>query len=163
MKNNVVDLKVLIDNDFSTELFPMDSYGYIKPVKKGSTPVNNITDSTDKRDTSDFATRIDFGATYGATNSELLKQVQERYKKKFGYEGIKGLFLHKLDSEQVGVKTITEHRFAKGLNAFESVYLRYKVNWIGMYMQYIILIILLVSMSIKFVKSVFDIVTYYAK
>ena len=31
MKNNVVDLKVLIDNDFSTELFPMDSYGYIKP------------------------------------------------------------------------------------------------------------------------------------
>ena len=158
MKNNVVDLKVLIDNDFSTELFPMDSYGYIKPVKKGSTPVNNITDSTDKRDTSDFATRIDFGATYGATNSELLKQVQERYKKKVGYERSKGLFLHKLDSEQVGVETITEHRFAKGLNAFESVYLRYKVNWIGMYMQYIILIILLVSMSIKFVKSVFDIV-----
>jgi len=27
MKNNVVDLKVLIYKDFSTELFPMDDYG----------------------------------------------------------------------------------------------------------------------------------------
>ncbi|SUN42476.1 Uncharacterised protein [Streptococcus agalactiae] len=34
MKNNVVDLKVLIDNDFSTELFPLDNFGYIKPPKK---------------------------------------------------------------------------------------------------------------------------------
>ncbi|MGG1930795.1 hypothetical protein AAYR32_06135, partial [Streptococcus agalactiae] len=35
---------------------------------------------------------------------------------------------------------------------------RYKVNWIGMFMQYIILIVLLISMSIKLVKSVFDII-----
>ena len=56
-----------------------------------------------------------------------------------------------------GVESITEHRFVGQLNAFEAVYMRYKVNWIGMFMQYIILIVLLVSMSIKFVKSVFDI------
>ena len=152
MKNNVVDLKVLIDNDFSTELFPMDSYGYIKPIKKGSKPVNKITDSTDKRDTADFATRIDFGATFGTTNTKLLDDMEKKHK------GIKGLLLHKLDSSQNGVETITEHRFISQLSAFESVYLRYKVNWIGMFMQYIILIVLLVSMSIKFVKSVFDII-----
>jgi hypothetical protein len=35
--------------------------------------------------------------------------------------------------------------------------MRYKVNWIGMFLQYIILVILLVSMIIKLVKSVFDI------
>lgn len=152
MKNNVVDLKVLIDNDFSTELFPMDNYGYIKPVKQGSTPVNNITDSIDKRDTVDFATRIDFGATYGSTNSDLLDEMEEKHK------GIKGLFLHRLNSNQTGVETITEHKIVGELNAFEPVYLRYKVNWIGMFMQYIILIVLLISMSIKLVKSVFDII-----
>ncbi|MDO4634856.1 MAG: hypothetical protein Q4A87_02920 [Streptococcus sp.] len=158
MKNNIVDLKVLIDNDFSTELFPLDNFGYIKPPKEGSTPVNNITDSTDKRDTTDFATRIDFGATYGASNSDLLDDMEGKYKKKFGVNGIKGLFLHKLNSNQDGVETITEHKIVGQLNAFEPVYMRYKVNWIGMFMQYIILIVLLISMSIKLVKSVFDIV-----
>lgn len=158
MKNNVVDLKVLIDNDFSTELFPLDDYGYIKPPKEGSTPVNNITDSSDKRDTTDFATRIDFGATYGASNSDLLKDMEDQYKKRIGVEGIEGLFLHKLNANQDGVETITKHKIVGQLNAFEPVYMRYKVNWIGMFMQYIILIVLLISMSIKLVKSVFDIV-----
>lgn len=158
MKNNIVDLKVLIDNDFSTELFPLDSFGYIKPPKEGSTPVNNITDSTDKRDTTDFATRIDFGATYGASNSDLLKDMEAQYKKKFGVDGIEGLFLHRLNANQTGVETITKHRIAGELNSFEPVYMRYKVNWIGMFMQYIILIVLLISMSIKLVKSVFDII-----
>ncbi|MCD3445407.1 MULTISPECIES: pLS20_p028 family conjugation system transmembrane protein [Streptococcus] len=158
MKNNIVDLKVLIDNDFSTELFPLDNFGYIKPPKEGSTPVNNITDSTNKRDTTDFATRIDFGATYGASNSDLLKDMEAKYKKKFGVDGIEGLFLHRLNANQTGVETITKHRIVGELNSFEPVYLRYKVNWIGMFMQYIILIVLLISMSIKLVKSVFDII-----
>lgn len=151
MKNNIVDLKVLIDNDFSTELFPLDDYGYIKPPREGSTPVNNITDSPDKLDTTDFATRIDFGATYGTTNTKLLDEFENKH------PGIKGLFLHKLNANQNGVETITEHRIVGQLNAFEHVYMRYHVNWIGMFMQYIILIVLLIAMSIKFVKSVFDI------
>ena len=158
MKNNVVDLKVLIDNDFSTELFHLDDYGYIKPPKEGSTPVNQITDSPDKRDTTNFATRIDFGATYGASNSGLLKDMEDQYKKKFGVNGIKGLFLHKLNTNQDGVETITEHKIVGELNAFEPVYLRYKVNWMGMFMQYVILIVLLIAMAIKLVKSVFDII-----
>ena len=153
MKNNVVDLKVLIYKDFSTELFPMDDYGYIKPVQEGSTPVNNITDNPDQRDTADFATKIDFGANYGTTNPKLLKDMQEDDKIK----GIKGLFLHKLNSNNTGVESITEHRLINQLSAFESVYMRYKVNWIGMFLQYIILAVLLISMIIKLVKSIFDI------
>lgn len=152
MKNNVVDLKVLIDNDFSTELFPMDDYGYIKPPKEGSTPVNNITDSKDKRDTTDFASRIDFGATYGASNEDLLEEIEKKH------SGMKGLFLHRLNANQTGVETIKNHKVIEQLNAFSPVYMRYRVNWIGMFMQYIILIVLLISMSIKLVKSVFDIV-----
>lgn len=153
MKNNVVDLKVLIYKDFSTELFPMDDYGYIKPVQEGSTPVNNITDNPEQRDTTDFATKIDFGANYGTTNPKMLKMMQEDDK----IAGIKGLFLHKLNSNNTGVESITEHRLINQLSAFESVYMRYKVNWIGMFLQYIILAILLVSMIIKLVKSIFDI------
>ena len=153
MKNNVVDLKVLIYKDFSTELFPMDDYGYIKPVQEGSTPVNNITDNSEQRDTADFATKIDFGANYGTTNPEMLRNIEKNDKIK----GIKGLFLHKLNSNNTGVESITEHRVINQLSAFESVYMRYKVNWIGMFLQYIILVVLLVSMIIKLVKSIFDI------
>ncbi|WP_018378208.1 pLS20_p028 family conjugation system transmembrane protein, partial [Streptococcus ovis] len=152
MKNNVVDLKVLIDNDFSTELFHLDDHGFIKPPKEGSTPVNNITDSPDKRDTSDFASRIDFSATFGATDSELLDTLEKKQK------GMKGLFLHQLNATQDGILTINEHKFIGQLNAFEPVYKRYKVNWIGMFAQYAILIVLLISMAIKLVKSIFDIV-----
>lgn len=152
LKNNVVDLKVLVDNDFSTELFPLDASGYIKPPKEGSTPLNNITDAPDQRDTADFATKIDFSATYGTSNADQL----DLWKKKI--KGIKGLFLHKLNANQDGVDTITTHRVVDGLSSFESVYLRYKVNWIGMFMQYGILIVLLLSMSIKLVKSIFDII-----
>ena len=151
MKNNVVDLKVLIDKDFSTELFPMDDYGFIKPIQEGSTPLNNITDSPDKRDTSDFASRIDFSATFGATDTVLLDALEAKQK------GLKGLFLHQLNATQNGILTVDEHRIIKGLNSFEPVYMRYKVNWIGMFAQYFILIILLTSMAIKLVKSIFDI------
>ena len=153
MKNNVVDLKVLIYKDFSTELFPMDDYGFIKPVQEGSTPVNNITDDPAQRDTTDFATKIDFGANYGTTNPQMIQDIEKHDK----IPGIKGLFLHKLNSNNTGVESITEHRVINQLSAFESVYMRYKVNWIGMFLQYIILIVLLVSMIIKLVKSVFDI------
>ena len=152
MKNNVVDLKVLLENDFDQDLFPLDDYGYIKPVQTGSTAVNNITDAVDKRDTADFATKIDFSANFGASNSDLLDELNEKYK------GAKGLFLHKLNSSQDGVATIKTHKIVDGLNAFESVYLRYKVNWIGMFLQYGILIVLLFSMALKLVKSIFDIV-----
>lgn len=130
----------------------MDDYGYIKPPKEGSTPVNNITDSKDKRDTTDFASRIDFGATYGASNEDLLEEIEKKH------SGMKGLFLHRLNANQTGVETIKNHKVIEQLNAFSPVYMRYRVNWIGMFMQYIILIVLLISMSIKLVKSVFDIV-----
>lgn len=151
MKNNVVDLKVLLENDFDQELFPLDDYGYIKPVQEGSTAVNNITDAADKRDTADFASKIDFTANFGASNTEQLNDLEALY------PGVKGLFLHKLNSSQDGVATITTHKIVDGLNAFESVYLRYKVNWIGMFLQYGILIVLLFSMALKLVKSIFDI------
>ena len=151
VKNNVTDLKILIDKDFNTELFPLDNQGFIKPVKEGSTPINNITDATSKKNSSDYISKIDFGATYGVSNTDLLGDWNKTR------TGIKGLMLHKLNSNADGIETIHTHKIISGLNAFESVYLRYKVNWVAMFAQFFILIILFITMSIKLVKSVFDI------
>ena len=154
MKNNVVDLKILIDKDFKTDLFPLDNQGFIKPVKEGSTAVNNITDADNKRDSLDYVNKIDFTANYGVSNVDFVKDWQKSSKT---LSGLQGLFQHKLNANNDGVDSINQHRVASGLNAFEAVYLRYKVNWVAMYAQYIILIILFISMSVKLVKSVFDI------
>lgn len=151
MKNNVVDLKILIDKDFKTDLFPLDNQGFIKPVKEGSTAVNNITDADDQKDSNNYISKIDFGASYGVSNVDLLKEWNKTH------TSIKGLLLHKLNSNGDGIETIHTHKIVSGLNAFETIYLRYKVNWVAMFAQFLILIILFISMSVKLVKSVFDI------
>lgn len=150
IKNNVVDLKVLIDNDFDTKKFPMDDQGYIKPVGKNSTPVNTITDGKEDRLSPNFVSQINFGAALGTTDVESLEKLDEKT------PGYKGLFLHQVNSLQTGITYISEHRALKGLGAFESVYPRFKVNWIGMFGQFAILMVLLTMMSIKVVKSVFE-------
>ena len=150
IKNNVVDLKVLIDNDFDTKKFPMDDHGYINPVQKGSTAVNSINDKKGERLSPNFVTQLNFSAALGTTDVESLEKLDEKTK------GYKGLFLHKVNGMQDGISTISEHRALKGLSAFESVYPRYKVNWVGMYAQFIVLMVLLTMMSIKVVKSIFE-------
>ncbi|XZR19804.1 pLS20_p028 family conjugation system transmembrane protein, partial [Streptococcus canis] len=70
LKNNVVDLKVLVDKNFDTNLFPMDDHGYIMPVVDGAIPLNKITDDVSQKDSTDFVTQLDFGASYGVTNAK---------------------------------------------------------------------------------------------
>lgn len=155
--NNVVDLKVLIENDFDQDKFSMDEYGFIKPRlssnedKEALPALNNITDDSSKRDTEHYISNVDLSATYGVTDTELLEQLEKKNK------GLKGLFLHQINSNQDGIQTINEHRVANGMNAFESVFMRYKVNWIAMIAQYIVLGILLGVMCVKIPKSVFEV------
>lgn len=154
IKNNVVDLKVLMDNDFDVNKFPLDSQGFIKPVKANSTAVNAITDQASEKDKPNFIANIDFSNMLGTTNPELLEQLEKSYGNKG--KGYKGLYLHKIDDLGTGITSITEHRMMKGLSAFEPVYPRYKVNWIGLFSQSLILIVLLLMMSVKVVKSIFE-------
>ena len=154
IKNNVVDLKVLMDNDFDVTKFPLDSQGFIKPVKANSTAVNDITDQASEKDKPNFIANIDFSNMLGTTNPELLEQLEKSYGNKG--KGYKGLYLHKIDDLGTGITSITEHRMMKGLSAFEPVYPRYKVNWIGLFSQSLILIVLLLMMSVKVVKSIFE-------
>lgn len=148
LKNNVVDLKLLIENNFDTSKYPLDNMGFINP----KLTANNINDTN--HDSSDFISNLDFSANYGATDSELLDNLEKGQ----NGEGLKGLFLHLPNSDQTGINTVTEHRAWENLNNFEPVYPRYKVNWIGMFAQYATLIILLVMMSIKVVKSIFEMI-----
>ncbi|MFS5201040.1 hypothetical protein V2T39_07235 [Streptococcus agalactiae] len=150
LKNNVVDLKVLVDKNFDTNLFPMDDHGYIMPVVDGAIPLNKITDDVAQKDSTDFVTQLDFGASYGVTNAKYLLDWQ-----KFpGKMGLQGLFQHQLNANRDGVVSMNEK---SPLKALEAVYPRYKVNWTAVFVQYGILLVLLISMSIKFVKSVVDI------
>ncbi|HEL0009527.1 TPA: hypothetical protein TUL06_001263 [Streptococcus equi subsp. zooepidemicus] len=150
LKNNVVDLKVLVDKNFDTNLFPMDDHGYIMPVVDGAIPLNKITDDVSQKDSVDFVTQLDFGANYGVTNADYLKNWQ----KSSGKKGLQGLFQHQLNANRDGVVSMNER---SPLKTLEAVYPRYKVNWTAVFVQYGILLVLLISMSIKFVKSVIDI------
>lgn len=150
LKNNVVDLKVLVDKNFDTNLFPMDDHGYIMPVVDGAIPLNKITDDVSQKDSVDFVTQLDFGSSYGVTNAKYLEDWESTSKK----EGLKGLFQHQLNANRDGVVSMNERL---PLKALEAVYPRYKVNWTAVFVQYGILLVLLISMSIKFVKSVIDI------
>ncbi|GFG41315.1 pLS20_p028 family conjugation system transmembrane protein [Streptococcus canis] len=150
LKNNVVDLKVLVDKNFDTNLFPMDDHGYIMPVVDGAIPLNKITDDVSLKDSVDFVTQLDFGSSYGVTNAKYLEDWESTSKK----EGLKGLFQHQLNANRDGVVSMNER---SPLKALEAVYPRYKVNWTAVFVQYGILLVLLISMSIKFVKSVVDI------
>lgn len=150
LKNNVVDLKVLVDKNFDTNLFPMDDHGYIMPVVDGAIPLNKITDDVSQKDSTDFVTQLDFEANYGVTNAKYLKEWESTSKKM----GLQGLFQHKLNANRDGVVSMNER---SPLKALEAVYPRYKVNWTAVFVQYGILLVLLISMSIKFVKSVVDI------
>ena len=147
IRNNTVDLKVLAENGFDEKTYPLDSKGYLKNIKKA----NNITDSKKKVNTSDYVGNVNFSASLGVSDTDVGNSLDKAHK------GLKGLFEHEPNSTDDKVIAITEHRFMKSANALENIYPRYRVNWIAVYAQYIVLIVLLLSMSIKIVKSIYEV------
>ena len=147
--NNVVDLKYLALNNFDTSKFKLDKAGYLKPDSGKASYL-----STDPASIN-YPTRLKFGSTLGVTNPKIAENWE---KKNPDLKGLKGLFEHKINDDDSGIDSMSEHRFFKGMNALEAVYLRYKVNWWALYAQLVTVIILLGLMSIKFVKSLFELV-----
>ena len=147
--NNVVDLKYLALNNFDTSKFKLDNAGYLKPDSGKASYL-----STDPASIN-YPTRLKFGSTLGVTNPGIAENWE---KKNPDLKGLKGLFEHKINDDDSGIDSMSEHRFFKGMNALEAVYLRYKVNWWALYAQLVTVIILLGLMSIKFVKSLFELV-----
>lgn len=148
VKNNVTDIMQLVKDDFNTKKYPLDRYGNIK----GNGNYNEITDDPSQKDSGNFITHIDFGASLGATDTETLDNLEKNKKMK----GIKGLFLHYPSDTGVAIKSVNEHRFVSGANLAEKVYSRYKTNFLAIYAQYIVLIVLLAMMCVKMVTSIFE-------
>lgn len=155
IKNNTVDLLDLANNDFrestpkgsKAKSFEMTGNGDLKSVQKA----NSITDDTNQRNDANYVDNVDFGATLGVTDTTLGDKLDKQQ------DGLKGLFEHFPNASGTGVNAADEHRFVKASNTFEKVYTRYRVNWFGVYAQYIVLIVLLLSMGLKLVKSIFEI------
>lgn len=148
VKYNTTDIMELIKGDFNTKKFPLDKYGNLK----GNGAYNSITDDPKKIDSGNFITHINFGASLGATDTETLENLE----KKDNMKGVKGLFLHYPSDTGVAIKAVNEHRLISGANLAEKVYSRYKVNFLAIYAQYVVLIILLSLMSVKLVTSIFE-------
>lgn len=140
--NNIVDVKTLIDNDFDTSVVSVDKQGYLRPTTSNFKQ-NNITSSN--------FNLIDFSATYGVVTGNVLNDLDSQK------DGIKGLFEHKLNADATGVDSIQEHNWVGVLNMFEPVYPRFIINWVPLYAQLIVLIVLVLLMSLKVANSAFEI------
>lgn len=153
IKNNIVDLKQLIRADFNTEALSQDSQGYISFNSEfaKTNGLNKITDSN--------FMHTNLTSWYGASDKTVLEWFKKN--KDNGYnEGVITLFTHELgtnDEDQIEIKTIKENELFSKTNVFLPVYLRYRVNWIGLFIQQILIIMVLFSMGIKLVQSIFSI------
>lgn len=148
IQNNVVDLYIVMSNNFDTQKLGYGDDGYLNP-NKADPALNNINDSN--------ITSLDFTSWYGATDKDTLKKLKE---KGGNFKGAARLLSSKLSSADEGnvrIEKVKESWWNEFSNVFSPVYLRYKVNWLGLFAQQIILLILLVSMAVRFVKSAYSI------
>ena len=119
----------------------------------GTTKLNNLSSDSDILDTN-------FRETIGPVNGEMIKALNSNQK------GAGDIFTHMLDTSSVDksgksiqvVSNIKDHKIISGANQLEPVYSRYVINWAGVYAQLLILIVMFLSMSIRVVKSGFDII-----
>lgn len=152
-KDNTVDIMYLAIHDFDEKGsgegkgFKLDKTGQLEDIAK----TNRLTDSKDMRNSSNYINNVNFGASIGVGDTNLGKKLDETHK------GLKGLFEHQADDSQTAVVAMKEHTIIKGANALEDVYPRYHISWLAIIAEYLVLIVLLVSMSLKLVKSIFQV------
>ncbi|MGQ7508291.1 pLS20_p028 family conjugation system transmembrane protein [Streptococcus suis] len=157
--DNTVDLVVLIENSWDVDkLGYEENSGYLNITKAklndNRTNYNYFTDKT-------FSS-VNFGEFYGAREKDVLQEFIEMSEgdKQSPYYGMADILSSKL---AINFKTKNGQitKIDKGshfLGEFSSVYPRYSVNWIPMYLQQIVVGIVLVMISIVFTTSVFNIV-----
>ncbi len=155
--DNTVDLIKLARGGFNDSL---TKDGVLKVGKSGGSAFNDLTSSGNSENS---ITHVDFGQTISSADTDMVKSLNN-YKKGSG-----DVFTHELYTSKINSKTgkvvndvieISKHSFLlKSLNAFEPVYTRYQVNWIPAFAQLLILGLLFITLAIRIVKSVFDIIT----
>lgn len=159
ISENTVDLLQVIRNNFDTSKLGFDdTTGYLVS-SKASVNLNNIND--------DNIRSTDFTSWYGSSDSDTLDAFMDKAKNNRQYFGVAMILGHVLgtyegdkDSDLVIINKVSESHWYNLKGIFSSVYLRYKVNWIAMFAQQIILMILFIAMSIKFVQSVVNVLSF---
>lgn len=180
-ETNTVDLMMLIKNNFNAEKLGREKGddGFINPSKLGSgVRLNSLNNSN--------ITSTDLGMSYGANNEEMLKYFSEKGGVKTNFDGFVQ-DINPLDNKDLtknnyyGVATILHselrtneyksdgsaeivevvghksHSILKPLNMSNPGYLRYKVNWIGLYIQQLMLIFILAGLLINVIMTIFKV------
>ncbi|KXT83149.1 pLS20_p028 family conjugation system transmembrane protein [Streptococcus panodentis] len=155
-EGNVVDLYVIIQKNFDVNVLGMDKRGFLNPPSDSENKVrlNTIDDSN--------VMQTDYSAWYGGTDKTVLEQFEKDGDGgDANFKGVAPILSSVLRSNEEGnvrIDNVKPGTWSELENVFSAVYPRYSVNWIGLIVQQIVLIALLISMSIRFVQSVFQVI-----
>ncbi|HFI0144873.1 TPA: pLS20_p028 family conjugation system transmembrane protein, partial [Streptococcus suis] len=152
-KDNVVDLTVLIANSWNVDkLGYEEDTGYVNITKAKVDSFNNITDKN--------IYSVNFGASFGAADKDVLEYYIDESDgdKSSAFYGISDILSSKLSANTNDVVKIDKGSAA--VKELSTVYPLYSVNWVGLYIQQIVIIALLFWMAVMFVSSIYNIVIH---
>lgn len=150
LQQNVTDLKLIIRNNFNLESMEatMDDSGFLVTT-------NNLNRITDKNIWSTNFTR-----TIGPDNKELMEAYKEKGDNSSTYSGVATILSSVLDDVNYsdGEANITMYKSRAAGTPFAMMNmtrLRFKVNWIALFAQQIVLLLLLFGLAMRMVQTVF--------
>lgn len=152
--DNTVDLIKIAKGGFSVKL---NKEGTLTNQKGDGSVFNDLTSSGNGANS---ISNIDFGQTITTADTDMISSLN-KYKKGSGDIFTHQLYASKVDTKGNVVDDVTKigsHGILKGLNAFEPVYTRYQVSWIPAFVQLLILAFLFITLAMRVIKSIFDII-----
>lgn len=161
-QDNVTDLNVIIENAWNTTTLGMDEQtGFLNPAAAKDSKGNKINFNSITDETLSYTRLNDY---YGGVEEEELEQFIDLSKDDSSstYYGVAPILSSKLAEHSKNYTRIegTKPSWITGAvgAAFADVYMRYKVNWLGLFIQQIIIIAILLSLAVNFGKSLFNII-----
>lgn len=158
IKSQTTDLQVLIKNNFDLNKLgaTMDDTGYLSTSKT----LNTISDKN--------IYSTDFTETYGADNKEILDYYHDLAgsDKTSPYYGVSAILQTKKttlvadDNGNVENAILVDYKPVSAdsiKRIFKNTYLRFKVNWIGVWVEQVILIAFFIALMIQMVKTVISV------
>ncbi|WP_277281464.1 pLS20_p028 family conjugation system transmembrane protein [Streptococcus hyointestinalis] len=161
LQDNITDLWQLAKNKFDVNKlgrFDGDN-GYINRSQLGEgVKLNKISD--------DNVHSIDFSDNYGANNKELIDYFDKQAKDNNFYTGLPTIFhtvLKSYEYDSDGEPSLVEvtgykyHSILKAGNVLIPVYPRYRVEWITLWVEQIMLLLLLIGLLFSTIRSIFNV------
>lgn len=158
IKSQTTDLQVLIKNNFDLNKLgaTMDDTGYLSTSKT----LNTISDKN--------IYSTDFTETYGADNKEILDYYHDLAGTNTSspYYGVSAILQTKKttlvadDNGNVENAILVDYKPVSAdsiKRIFKNTYLRFKVNWIGVWVEQVILIAFFIALMIQMVKTVISV------